>query len=282
MMLARCFSRFFAFPTSEQQQPIMPIDGTLIARGTTILALWVSPGSNFVEVAKRLLTQISSETDTKKSYAHQGFMFHFVVERGIIYMCMSDSNTGFKGPYTLLYDLISKVKANYPQEVYSANEIPPLSRIIKEQTSFYNDSTLSDKTGKLRSQVNDVKNVMIENVDKVLARGEKIETLVDKTQELQDSATTFQFKSREVKNKFWWKNLKMKICIGITILIIVLLVVLLLLWKTGVFDNLGKGGNNNNGGGATTTSSQATHASTSFTSSTTFITAPTVAPPPTS
>eukprot|EP01117_Protostelium_nocturnum_P010814 TRINITY_DN3899_c0_g1_i2.p1 TRINITY_DN3899_c0_g1~~TRINITY_DN3899_c0_g1_i2.p1 ORF type:complete len:375 (+),score=118.85 TRINITY_DN3899_c0_g1_i2:91-1215(+) len=199
----------------------MPIEGALVARGRNILALYVSPGSNFVEVSKKLLAQIPTDHDTKKSYTHQGFMFHFVVERGITYLCMSDSQMGFRAPYALLYDLISKVKANYPHEVSTATEIPPLSRIIKEQTIFFNDARNSDKTGKLRSQVDEVKNQMINNVDKVIARGEKIEEVLEKTQELQEHSYTFKVKAKEVKRKMWWKNLKVKI-VCIIILVIAL------------------------------------------------------------
>lgn len=55
--------------------------------------------------------------------------------------------------------------------------------------SFYNDNKSADKTGKLRSQVDEVKNVMIQNVDKVLARGEKwvyIYTVVDELNYVQN------------------------------------------------------------------------------------------------
>ena len=47
-----------------------------------------------------------------------------------------------------------------------------------------------DKVAAVQKQVDEVKNVMIENIEKVLDRGEKIELLVDRTQTLRNSAGT--------------------------------------------------------------------------------------------
>ncbi len=43
----------------------------------------------------------------------------------------------------------------------------------------------------------------------VLARGEKIELLVDKTDQLNQSAKVFQKSAKGLKNAMWWKNVKM-------------------------------------------------------------------------
>ena len=46
---------------------------------------------------------------------------------------------------------------------------------------FYNDPA-SDKLRELQKNVKDVKEIMIENIDKILERGEKIDILVEKTE----------------------------------------------------------------------------------------------------
>jgi hypothetical protein len=49
----------------------------------------------------------------------------------------------------------------------------------------------------------------------VLARGEKIELLVDKTEALNQSAKKFQKSAKTLKNAMWWKNVKMWLmCVG--------------------------------------------------------------------
>lgn len=52
----------------------------------------------------------------------------------------------------------------------------------------------------VRGQLNEVKDIMVENIEKVLQRGEKIELLVDKTEALSQSAKRFQTQSKSLKN----------------------------------------------------------------------------------
>ena len=43
----------------------------------------------------------------------------------------------------------------------------------------------SDQLGQLRSQVNDVKDVMTQNIEKVMERGERLEDLIAQTDDLE-------------------------------------------------------------------------------------------------
>ena len=60
---------------------------------------------------------------------------------------------------------------------------------IKE---FYNTNPTSDNISKVQAQIDTVKDVMIENIDRVLERGERIELLVDKTDRLNQQAFKFE------------------------------------------------------------------------------------------
>lgn len=44
----------------------------------------------------------------------------------------------------------------------------------------------------MQAQIDEVKDVMIENIDRVLERGERIELLVDKTDKLSQNAKKFE------------------------------------------------------------------------------------------
>ena len=43
----------------------------------------------------------------------------------------------------------------------------------------------------------------------VLERGERLELLVDKTDHLQSEALVFKRQSRQLKNKLWWRNVRL-------------------------------------------------------------------------
>mmetsp|Transcript_15700 Transcript_15700/g.63230 ORF Transcript_15700/g.63230 Transcript_15700/m.63230 type:complete len:84 (+) Transcript_15700:780-1031(+) len=66
---------------------------------------------------------------------------------------------------------------------------------------------------------------MVQNIEMVLERGEKLELLVDKTDQLNATAFTFEKSSRKLKEAMFWK--KVKIYLLITFVLCVLLYVFL-------------------------------------------------------
>jgi len=54
-----------------------------------------------------------------------------------------------------------------------------------------------------------VRNVMIENIDKVLDRGERLELLVDKAENMQGNTFRFRKQARRYRTIMWWRNVKL-------------------------------------------------------------------------
>ncbi|XP_038647587.1 vesicle-associated membrane protein 8 [Scyliorhinus canicula] len=88
-----------------------------------------------------------------------------------------------------------------------------------------------EKLSSLQGQVNDVKGIMSQNIEKVLERGEKLDDLIIKTDDLQATADSFQKTSTKIARKMWWKNKKMIIII---VVIVIVIIVLIILFATGV------------------------------------------------
>uniref|UniRef100_A0AAQ4QCY2 Vesicle-associated membrane protein 8 (endobrevin) n=1 Tax=Gasterosteus aculeatus aculeatus TaxID=481459 RepID=A0AAQ4QCY2_GASAC len=88
-----------------------------------------------------------------------------------------------------------------------------------------------DKVQHLKEQVDGVKNIMTQNVDRILARGERLDDLMGKSEDLQAGAQHFKQTSQKVARTYWWKNVKMVVVIVVIVLVIVLIIILL---ATGV------------------------------------------------
>uniref|UniRef100_K7GHM0 V-SNARE coiled-coil homology domain-containing protein n=1 Tax=Pelodiscus sinensis TaxID=13735 RepID=K7GHM0_PELSI len=95
----------------------------------------------------------------------------------------------------------------------------------------YNRKSGNITVSTLQIQVDDVKNVMTQNIDKVLQREEKLSELVDRTDDLQTVAHAFQKNTTKISRKMWWKNTKIMIIIGVVLVIILMFIILL---ATGV------------------------------------------------
>lgn len=72
---------------------------------------------------------------------------------------------------------------------------------------------------------------MRSNIFKVSERGEHLDSLQDKTDNLATSAQGFRRGANRVRKQMWWKDMKMRVCL--VICIIVLLVVIIV--PSGMF-----------------------------------------------
>lgn len=73
---------------------------------------------------------------------------------------------------------------------------------------YFSSNPNADRINKVRGEIDQVKSVMVDNIEKVLERGEKIELLVDKAENLNEQAFRFKKQSTNLKRSMWWKNAK--------------------------------------------------------------------------
>ncbi|KAI7902205.1 synaptobrevin-domain-containing protein [Cokeromyces recurvatus] len=83
----------------------------------------------------------------------------------------------------------------------------------------------ASKTARVQQQVDEVVNIMQENIDKVMQRGERLDDLRGKTEDLQATATHFRRGANQVRKRMWWKDLKWKIIIAVTIIVILAIII---------------------------------------------------------
>ena len=62
----------------------------------------------------------------------------------------------------------------------------------------------ASRVAAVQRQVDAVRDVMVENIERVLERGERLELLVDKTDGLRDQAARFQASGRALRQRMWW------------------------------------------------------------------------------
>ena len=65
----------------------------------------------------------------------------------------------------------------------------------------------NSRTEEVQQQVNEVIGIMNTNIEKVVQRGEKLNSLQSKTEELQQGALSFKKTSNDVKNHLYVKKL---------------------------------------------------------------------------
>jgi hypothetical protein len=80
-----------------------------------------------------------------------------------------------------------------------------------------------NKVDAVRAQVDAVRAVMAQNVEQVLERGERLDVLEDKADDLSGQAAAFQRQGAALRRKMWWQEKKTKL-FGALAIVLVLLV----------------------------------------------------------
>jgi len=109
--------------------------------------------------------------------------------------------------------------------------------ILQQQMNYYNSSQ-ADSVADVRSKLDAVRDVMVQNIESVLERGEKLELMVDKTVKLQNTAFTFERSSRRLKNALFWRRVRFW---SVGLLIFALVVWLISVSVCGADDCCGEG-----------------------------------------
>lgn len=70
----------------------------------------------------------------------------------------------------------------------------------------------------MNRNLNEAKDIMVENIDKILEREQKVDILVKKTTAMNFKAQTIKGQAQSVRRKIYWQNIRMKlILIGIAL-----------------------------------------------------------------
>ncbi|GAA6030965.1 hypothetical protein JCM8097_008959 [Rhodosporidiobolus ruineniae] len=83
----------------------------------------------------------------------------------------------------------------------------------------------NNKTAAIQQQIDDTVGIMRENITKVAERGERLDALQDKTDNLAQSAQGFRRGANRVRKKMWWKDMKMRLLIAVGIAVLVIIIV---------------------------------------------------------
>jgi len=81
------------------------------------------------------------------------------------------------------------------------------------------------KTQAIQQQIDETVGIMRDNINRVAERGERLDALQDKTENLSVSAQGFRRGANKVRKQMWWKDMKMRIIIGVAIAVILILII---------------------------------------------------------
>ncbi|KAH7825303.1 vesicle-associated membrane protein 7E [Monocercomonoides exilis] len=203
----------------------MPIIFSLVARGQYIIADASQQSGNFKQVAQRILAKMS-QTDSKMSYQHDEYTFHYEVSNQLVFMCLTDHNFDRRVAFSFLSDAKQLFISRYgvSVDISSSYQFRDFNGELKRLMNQFSAQS-SDRIARAKADVDVLRGAVEENIDRILDRQEKVELLVDRSESLAQGSIQFRKKSTQLKKSMWWKNCKLWIVIIIILLILIFFVV---------------------------------------------------------
>ncbi|CAM6035315.1 unnamed protein product [Sphagnum compactum] len=221
---------------------------SFVAKGTIVLAEYTTYSGNFSTIAIQCLHKLPTNNN-KFTYSCDHHTFNYLVEDGITYLVVADDEFGRQIPFAFL----ERIKDDFRRRYQGGGKTEILDTVhalnkefgyedpfdvaynldmeygpkLKEHMQFCVEHPEEmNKISKIKSQVTEVKGIMMDNIEKVLDRGEKIELLVDKSENLRFQADNFQRHGRSLRRKMWLQNFKVKLIVLAVIVVVIIVIYL--------------------------------------------------------
>ncbi|CAK9005040.1 Vesicle-associated membrane protein 714 (AtVAMP714) [Durusdinium trenchii] len=205
----------------------------VVARGKVVLSEYTSISGNFPTVTRVLLSKVAADTSERMSYIYDNFAFHYILEGGMAYVCLSHEFFNRKVAFAFLNDVKARFENMFePQEVLAAGPFgmnSEFSRVLHKQMEFFTASSRGRSgRGAASSRLlalDQQEESVVENIEKLLQKGEKIELLVDTAPlHTQKKAASSRFTER-IRNSLRWKNARVNALVLAFIVITALILV---------------------------------------------------------
>ncbi|KAK1831332.1 synaptobrevin [Podospora conica] len=231
---------------ASSSTPATPLLYSCIAHRSTILSeCTTSASSQTSSLASLILPKIDHSTPQKLTYTHGTHHIHYISEApsehpasnpsagGLVFLVVADSSLGRRIPFGFLVEARNRFFARYPAATTDFADLPDYGAAAFNgdlRTLMVDYGTTGagrdDALTNARREIDDVRGIMTRNIEGLLERGERIDLLVDKTDRLGGSAREFRVRSRGLKRRMWWKNVKLMSLLGLVMVLIIMTIVI--------------------------------------------------------
>lgn len=198
-------------------------------------------------------TTITAQQQDRFTVASGGYTLNFLRRSGFVFGAVAPEQHGRAVPFAFLDRAADAflagphvARASAATSAYALDR--QLSPLLQQELRYCDAHGAElDRVAAVRSRVDEVRQVMVQNVEAVLARGERLDVMVDKTEALASTARDFQRQGTALRRKMWWREKKMWALVALLVLIGALVIFLIGCFGGG--RNCIKGGAGKAGGG---------------------------------
>ena len=217
-----------------------PLLYSCIAYHNTILTEHTtSAASATSSLASLILPKIDHSSAQKLTYTHGANHIHYIADAapasagnapGLTYLVIAKQDLGRRIPFGFLVEIKKRFLNQHQDAEFSslpsygaASFNSDLKKLMVEYGTT--KAGQDDAFKNVQAEIDNVRDIMSKNIEQVLERGERIDLLVDKTDRLGGSAHDFRVRSRGLKRRMWWKNVKLMVLLTLVVIFLIYLFV---------------------------------------------------------
>ncbi|KAF1950170.1 synaptobrevin-domain-containing protein [Byssothecium circinans] len=218
-----------------------------IAHNTRVLCEHnASPSSKASSLLSLILPKLQHTTSEHKTLDVDPYYAHYhtlspsslpsadanVSAGGLTFLVVAEKTLGQRVPFGFLTRLEHKFFEQWDAKSTDFASLPSfgcagfngaMARLMGEMGET--ESGQQDALRTAQREIDGVREIMTENIERVLERGERIDLLVDQTDRLGSTAKDFRLRSKGLRRRMWWKNVKLMVLLALVVVFLVYLFV---------------------------------------------------------
>jgi vesicle-associated membrane protein 7 len=174
----------------------------------------------------------SSSSQTPLLYSCIAYNTTILTAGGLTFLAVAQESLGRRIPFGFLVEIKKQFLSQYPPESTDFSALPAygcaaFNSVLKNLMVSHGTTEAGQKDAirNVQREMDGVREIMTENIERVLERGERIDLLVDKTDRLGGSARDFRVRSRGLRRRMWWKNVRLMALLVVVVVFLIYLFV---------------------------------------------------------
>ena len=180
----------------------------VISRGTTILAKYEVGDPPLNEFIDKVLETISATSDESNIFTYGELRIYYMSQRSITYVAIAQQDIPKENVFKFLGEVLEEFQRYAGDSARSALAHAydeEFGEILKNRMLRATPTQLDN----LNKDMDEVKRIMIQNIETCLDTGKKIDVILNNTNYLQTNTEIFKRQAAQIHRQMWWENKKM-------------------------------------------------------------------------
>jgi len=199
-----------------------------ILRNEETLVKYAQLLGNYDQILSQVLHKIIKKNDTRMTFNYEKFCFHYIFDNTLTYFCITRKVFDQVKAFKFLARIKNKFESQYQQRVHTAlpfafhAEFLPTLAI---ETKRYSENLSFEKINEIQEQIDETRQILCEDIDRLVDRGESLHLLVDKSDQMTSASISFKQQSRNLSRRMYWKHIRVIVGFFLLSLLVVYLII---------------------------------------------------------